>query len=82
MPKPKPILPKSLLKRYSGSVDQQIGGQPAHSRSTARFTMSRLRTGEPGEDLKFRLMDIDPEEMARQLTVYEFELFAAIKVFV
>jgi hypothetical protein len=70
--RPKPILPKYLLKKY-----------PSAEVTTSDRTgtlVNRSYFGKKGEDEKVRFMDLDPQEVARQLTLIEFELFKAIQV--
>ncbi|KAI8613914.1 ras guanine nucleotide exchange factor domain-containing protein [Chytriomyces sp. MP71] len=61
---PKPILPKQLMKRYSPEGPGSSTGQ-------------KQRSGDV--DIKLNIMDIDPLELARQLTLIEAELFVNIK---
>ncbi|KAJ3191847.1 hypothetical protein HK101_007350 [Irineochytrium annulatum] len=65
---PKPILPRSLAKRYSADVTLN---------SKLNFVKINNRSNE--DDVRVRLVDLEPLELARQLTLIESELFVAIK---
>ena len=71
---PKPILPKTLSKNT-------FRGDPFTSPNLATATfiaapsMSDMKVG-----LKFKLADLDPLEVARQITLIEYDLFSRIKV--
>ncbi|KAJ3107545.1 hypothetical protein HDU97_003850 [Phlyctochytrium planicorne] len=58
---PRPLLPKTLIKRNSA---EPVGG---------RSDMSK------GIPYKFRLIDLEPLEIARQITIIESELFLTIQ---
>ncbi|KAJ3240011.1 hypothetical protein HDU78_002538 [Chytriomyces hyalinus] len=61
---PKAIIPKPLLKRYSPDAQtSQVG--------------VKQKVGDT--DIKLSILDIDPLELARQLTLIEAELFVNIK---
>ncbi|KAI8812363.1 ras guanine nucleotide exchange factor domain-containing protein [Cladochytrium replicatum] len=79
VPAPKPILPKGFAKRYSsgdaGSLSSLINIAPLGSHGTAiDDTGSAV-----GSDGRVKLIELDPLELARQLTLIEFELFTSIK---
>ena len=91
-PRPKPLIPKGIAKRVStvGSLTSDVSASTM-SMNLARdktlsnwggFGLGKLRVGEDkwNEDIKLKLMDLEPLEVARQLTLIEFELFTAIKV--
>ncbi|EPZ33648.1 Guanine-nucleotide dissociation stimulator CDC25 domain-containing protein [Rozella allomycis CSF55] len=58
-PPPKPIIPKTLIKKFSGDPTE------------------RLKTSL--ESINLKLIDIDPLEVARQITLIEHKLFLSIK---
>ncbi|KAJ3112506.1 hypothetical protein HDU96_004486 [Phlyctochytrium bullatum] len=77
---PKPVLPKSLVKRMS---TEQMGLKPG----AAGWPFGKKGNGTPQgysqayeEEYKFKLMDLEPVEIARQLTLIESELFLNIQV--
>ncbi|KAJ3416526.1 hypothetical protein HDV05_001263 [Chytridiales sp. JEL 0842] len=77
---PKPIVPKSLAKRYSADFGStatlRYSPEPIRSQGWASsFTKSKQSDGE----IKLRFGELDPVEIARQLTLIEFELFASMK---
>ncbi|TPX63113.1 hypothetical protein SpCBS45565_g06841 [Spizellomyces sp. 'palustris'] len=86
---PKPILPRALAKRYS-SDGALFTGRPIlmggltvglgvdRPTSWAPFS-GKGKLPEGFEDVKIKLADMEPLEVARQLTLIEFELFRAIK---
>ena len=70
---PKPILPKTLSK---SSYRQGDMSSPLAATATfiAAPSMSDIKTS-----LKFKLADLDPLEVARQITLIEYDLFSKIK---
>ncbi|KAI8929333.1 ras guanine nucleotide exchange factor domain-containing protein [Entophlyctis helioformis] len=82
---PKPILPKSLMKRYSSDVftnNRESKLQDSVPRPiSAPWSAFGKKSSDMALDLdvKLKLAELDPLEVARQLTLIEFELFAAIK---
>lgn len=82
---PKPVLPKALAKRYSNDPwnDKNLkladGSRPS---SSTWNTIDRKSSELTLDDLKLKIMDIDSLELARQITLIEFELFSAIKVII
>ncbi len=90
-PKPKPILPKTLQKRQ-GSIapvpptpdvtvsQSSLKGQGV-TNTWGTFTFNKLRAvDERTDDVKLKFTEFDPLELARQLTLVEFDLFTAIRV--
>lgn len=75
---PKPILPKLLMKRFSSDLLQTTKGPEKGSLSTGTWNFSKKQL-DGGEDIKIKLAELDPLEVARQLTLIEFELFMNIK---
>ena len=83
-PRPKPQLPKALIKRSSNANEASPAGSAAALNSRPVSILSsfsgKLKLGEGhSEDIKFKLMDLEPLEVARQLTMAEYELFQAIR---
>ncbi|KAJ3302781.1 hypothetical protein HDV03_004598 [Kappamyces sp. JEL0829] len=68
---PKPILPKQLLKATASKESTR----PVSINWNAMVT----RSEEPTMITRLKLVDLDPLEAARQLTLIEFELFCKIK---
>ena len=68
---PKPILPKQLIK--SADPSRPI------SMHWSKASASPLK-GEEQFVSRLKLIDLDPLEAARQLTLIEFDLFSKIKV--
>eukprot|EP00158_Paraphelidium_tribonemae_P006171 Partr_v1_DN27709_c1_g1_i1_m67015 putative Son of sevenless homolog len=88
--RPKPILPKALArKERQMSETQAVLGSTATLTLTAKpsitvgtsWNNSALSKGKDTkfEELNFKLADLDPLEVARQLTLIEYHLFTAIK---
>ncbi|TPX55448.1 hypothetical protein PhCBS80983_g05300 [Powellomyces hirtus] len=88
---PKPILPKALAKRYS--MDSGSSSTMSN-RTTLLMGMNiipmerpnpwtpfggKSKVSEGSEEIKLKLLDFEPLELARQLTLMEFELFKAIR---
>ncbi|KAI9090515.1 ras guanine nucleotide exchange factor domain-containing protein [Phlyctochytrium arcticum] len=87
---PKPILPRALAKRYSsenalfgarpilmGSLGVGLGGGERPT-SWAPFG-GKGKLAEGAEEVKLKFAEMDPLEMARQLTLIEFEFFKSIR---
>ena len=70
---PKPILPKSLTQKHSKE------GSNARPMSIAWGSMS-VKAEDIPVSSRLKLSDLDPLEIARQLTLIEFDLFRKIKV--
>ncbi|KAJ3293067.1 hypothetical protein HK104_004763 [Borealophlyctis nickersoniae] len=79
-PPPKPLLPKVLAKRYSHETAARGLGheRPSSMGPWAPFAKSKL-SDLSEETIKLKLTDIEPLELARQITLIEFNLFKAIK---
>lgn len=86
---PKPILPKVLAKRSlpaeSASISLSSNNlfKPDRPMSLASWSMLNFGKKNSAEDkafadLKLKLLDIDPLEMARQMTIVEHQLFMSI----
>nr|KAJ3420617.1 hypothetical protein HK105_005467 [Polyrhizophydium stewartii] len=79
---PKPILPKVLIKRASTDM---MAARETRTPDTATRPVSApwnafgKKSDMNIDDLKLKLADLDALEVARQLTLIEFELFNAIK---
>eukprot|EP00842_Homolaphlyctis_polyrhiza_P006864 jgi/Hompol1/767/HPOL_001367-RA len=81
---PKPIVPKSLAKRISadvlaGRADPKNSDTSVSRPMSAPWTFGKRSSELALDDIKLKLVEIDPLEIARQLTLIEFELFNAIK---
>ncbi|KAH6571143.1 hypothetical protein BASA62_004025 [Batrachochytrium salamandrivorans] len=75
---PKPILPKSLLKR--ASADMMSNREPKTPEPTLRplsapWSAFNKKADPNLDETRLRLSELDPIEVARQLTLIEFELF-------
>ena len=80
---PKPILPKALLKRVSTDIASNRESKMMETVSrpiSAPWSAFNKKSEIFMDDLKLKMVDLDPIEVARQLTLIEFELFNAIKV--
>ncbi|KAJ8329055.1 hypothetical protein O5D80_003008 [Batrachochytrium dendrobatidis] len=79
---PKPILPKALLKRVSTDIASNRESKMMETVSrpiSAPWSAFNKKSEIFMDDLKLKMVDLDPIEVARQLTLIEFELFNAIK---
>jgi hypothetical protein len=70
---PKPILPKKALGSSSNLLDY-VAINPRDVRGSIMGPSAKF------QDAGLKLMDLDPLEVARQLTLMEHELFMSIKV--
>ena len=83
---PKPILPKVLLKRYSNNeprMSMHLGPERPASLQIGpgmSWPAKSAKKGDLMNDVKLKLVDLEPIEIARQLTLIEFDLFKAVKV--
>ncbi|KAJ3055618.1 hypothetical protein HK097_009945 [Rhizophlyctis rosea] len=83
---PKPILPKVLLKRYSDNgprMSMHLGADRPASLQLGPgmpWPAKNAKKGELMNDVKLKLVELEPIEIARQLTLIEFDLFKAVKV--
>ena len=71
--RPKPIVPKYLLKKYTS--DERSPSSPG---AWSSFSFSKPAESE-SDDFKVKFFDLDPLEIARQLTLIEYHLFTAVK---
>ena len=73
---PKPILPKTLSKSsYRGDSMGSPLAATATFIAAPHVSMTDIKSS-----LKFKLADLDPLEVARQITLIEYDLFSKIKV--
>ncbi|KAI3633678.1 hypothetical protein MIR68_008625 [Amoeboaphelidium protococcarum] len=93
LPRPKPIIPKAIAKRTSNAaqdlsntsvttLSKYGGDRPSSSvvPNWAGFNFGKLRLSDVrSEDLNLKLTDLEPLEVARQMTLVEFELFSNIR---
>lgn len=86
---PKPILPRVLAKRYSNDsiavgrsalISVVAGGIGADRPTSWAPFGGKGKLAEGTEDVRIRLADVEPLELARQLTLIEFDLFRSINV--
>ena len=73
---PKPIIPKSLTKRYEAGPTGAKLAEKTHDVNNRGGLFAKKSADV--SDLKF--IDLDPTEIARQLTLVEFEMFSSLSV--
>eukprot|EP00835_Amoeboradix_gromovi_P006633 NODE_823_length_3913_cov_0.131096.p1 type:complete len:775 gc:universal NODE_823_length_3913_cov_0.131096:980-3304(+) len=79
--RPKPVLPRQLLKRFTTQIEN---GPVEISRRSAlndtfiiELVVNNFNTS--SDDFKVSLLEMDPTEIARQICLIEFELFNVIR---
>lgn len=81
---PKPILPKQLQKRLEKleGLQKELGEKSTISNrpQSIYWTPFTKIVNEDPNAIKLKMNEIDPLELARQLTLIEYELFTSIKV--
>jgi len=85
---PKPILPKGLARKFSDRSSVVMDNMALTSPSKLGtgqygflFAATRTYTKAPDvEDYRVKVIDLDPQEIARQLTLMEFQLYERIRV--
>ncbi|KAI8901142.1 ras guanine nucleotide exchange factor domain-containing protein [Globomyces pollinis-pini] len=70
---PKPILPKSLIKRLADFPKDKVRPESIY------WTPFVRRANDESNTFRLKLAELDPLEVARQLTLIEHELFTSIK---
>ncbi|KAJ3318353.1 hypothetical protein HDV06_000533 [Boothiomyces sp. JEL0866] len=80
---PKPILPKQLQKKLAGleGLQKEAGEKSTISNrpQSIYWTPFTKIVNEDPNAIKLKMNEIDPLELARQLTLIEYELFTCIK---
>ena len=79
--KARPVLPKSLAKRYQSQTENgaiEINRRvPLTDTFILDLNVNNFNTS--SEDYKVSLLEIEPSEIAKQICIIEFELFFAIR---
>ena len=79
--RPKPVLPKSLAKRFATQLENgavEISRRQAlNDTFIVELVVNNFNTS--SEDFKVSLLEIDAMEIARQISLIEFELFNVIR---
>jgi hypothetical protein len=82
-PRPKPIIPKSLQKRMENMVNVSQNGTIANKGEKmvnwVGLNFGKKNNEDKPDDFRLKFTDIDPCELARQITLIEYQLFDAIQ---
>ncbi|KAI9355434.1 ras guanine nucleotide exchange factor domain-containing protein [Zopfochytrium polystomum] len=76
---PRPILPKALSKLYLGDGSPSSSPVPGDTGGNRLSLSNMIRPKLGSEDIRLKLTDIDPLELARQLTLIEVDMFSKLK---
>jgi hypothetical protein len=77
LPKPKPVVPKALIKKYENVQTSSVRDDKLLMKNWIGFNPGKLKSA--NDTIKFKFSELDPIELARQITLMDYELFQALK---